>query len=474
MPRFRFIILLICFSAVAQTTKPPSEIYRDVGDAVVLISGAHKSGSGVVISQDGMMVVTNFHVISGEDSVTVRFGNGLEVVTDEVLAADPTRDLAILSLPGHGPKLAQLGDSDRVTPGDPIVVISNPLGLEHSVSSGLISGVRILDGKEALQISAPISPGSSGGPVFDRDGKVIGIATATLIDGQNINLAIPSNAVRDLMRTISIDIILGTGKKPKLATLSPPTRSIPGSNASPSQPATATKPAAYPAWWASAQPEAVLADPVFEDLFWGDREKIMLQIDPKFARMATDKRNIYLWRAETKYLPQGSATRVITWTPGNPTSTTEPSMNPAGLRKSLKADGVTVSAILERPGFFVAHIWITNDTDKPISIDPRTWVLSESRPKKHLLHFEYPSRVSREILMNGLLNSGAVGPQGTSGLFKYTDSIEPDALARRELGSGRSVDGNVYFEIDSTTTEAVLRIFLAGLAYDIPFIVPRH
>jgi hypothetical protein len=322
MSKFRFIILLICLSAVAQTSKPPSEIYRDVGDAVVLISGAHKSGSGVVISQDGMMVVTNFHVIAGEDSVTVRFGNGLEVVTDEVFAADPARDLAILSLPGHGPKLAQLGDSDRVTPGDPVVVISNPLGLEHSVSSGLISGVRILDGKEALQISAPISPGSSGGPVFDRDGKVIGIATATLIDGQNINLAIPSNAVRDLMRTISIDIILGTGKKPKLATLSPPTPSIPGYNRSPSPPATATKPAAYPAWWASAQPEAVLADPVFEDLFWGDREKIMLQIDPKFARMATDKRNIYLWRAETKYLPQGSATRVITWTPGNPTSTT--------------------------------------------------------------------------------------------------------------------------------------------------------
>ena len=99
MPRFRLIALLICFSVAAQTTQPPSENYREVGDAVVLISGAHKSGSGVVISQDGMMVVTNFHVISGEKSVTVRFGNGLEVTTDEVFAADPTRDLAILSLP---------------------------------------------------------------------------------------------------------------------------------------------------------------------------------------------------------------------------------------------------------------------------------------------------------------------------------------------------------------------------------------
>ena len=136
MLRLRSIPLFICVSLAAQPPKPPSEIYKEAADAVVLIQGAAKSGSGVVISQDDMMVVTNFHVISGEKSVTVRFGNGVEMTTDEVYAVDRARDLAILSLPERGLKGAELGDSESVRPGDPVVVISNPLGLERSVSSG--------------------------------------------------------------------------------------------------------------------------------------------------------------------------------------------------------------------------------------------------------------------------------------------------------------------------------------------------
>lgn len=171
-----------------------SDIYKEASPAVVAIEGAHKSGSGFLISADGV-VVTNYHVVSGEKNVSVRFANGLELTADEVIAEDPQHDIVLLRVKGRGfPKLT-LGDSDRVLPGDSVVVISNPFGLTASVSDGLVSGIREFDGRKMLQISAPISPGSSGGPVLDRAGRVVGVARATIPGGQNLNLAVPANVV---------------------------------------------------------------------------------------------------------------------------------------------------------------------------------------------------------------------------------------------------------------------------------------
>ena len=87
----------------------------------------------------------------------------------------------------------KLGDSDKVAIGSSIVVIGNPEGLEKSVTNGLVSGVRTIEGQKLFQISAPISHGSSGGPVFDDKGQVIGVVVAFLSDGQNLNFAIPIN-----------------------------------------------------------------------------------------------------------------------------------------------------------------------------------------------------------------------------------------------------------------------------------------
>lgn len=106
-----------------------------------------------------------------------------------------------------------LGDSDKTAPGDPIVVISNSLGLEASVTNGLISGIRGEGPRNPFQISAPISPCSSGGPVFDQQGSVTGVATATIQGAQNLNLAVPSPAIRSL---------LNNPKQVKLADLVPP------------------------------------------------------------------------------------------------------------------------------------------------------------------------------------------------------------------------------------------------------------
>ncbi len=191
---------LLCLSLAvlslrAQRQLAPADIYRLAKDAIVVIDGEHKAGTGFIISDTGL-IVTNYHVVAGERVVTVRLTNGLEFETDNIAAWDVGADVAVLQLNVKGLPKLQLGDSARVSPGDRLLVISNPLGLERSISEGLVSGIREIDGASVLQMSAPISPGSSGGPVLNSAGLVIGVASASIRAGQNVNLAIPSNTVR--------------------------------------------------------------------------------------------------------------------------------------------------------------------------------------------------------------------------------------------------------------------------------------
>jgi len=117
-----------------------------------------------------------------------------------VLAIDQQRDLAIIQIEAKNLPIAQLGNSDEVAAGDRVVAIGNPLGvLDYTVSDGLISSVRQLEGNRWLQISAPISQGSSGGPLFNPYGEVIGVATLISSEGQNLNFGVPSNYLRRLM-----------------------------------------------------------------------------------------------------------------------------------------------------------------------------------------------------------------------------------------------------------------------------------
>lgn len=190
----RGLAVCVFFPFLAHGQRQTSDIYKESSPAVVTVEGERKSGSGFLISEDGV-VVTSYHVVAGEKNVSIRLASGLELAMDEIIAEDARLDIVLLRLKGKGfPKLT-LGDSDQVLPGDSIVVISNPLGLAGSVSDGLVSGVREFDGAKMLQISAPISPGSSGGPVLDRAGRVVGVARATILGGQNLNLAVPTNVV---------------------------------------------------------------------------------------------------------------------------------------------------------------------------------------------------------------------------------------------------------------------------------------
>lgn len=165
-------------------------------------NGRKAVGTGFVISKDGR-IATNLHVIQGSQDIRVRLLDGTRMPVEKVVNVDPKRDLAIIQVdPARKLPTLSLGDSDRVAAGDRVIAIGNPLGvLDYTVSDGLISSVRLL-GPEltVLQISAPISEGSSGGPLFNNYGEVIGVATMIAREGQNLNFGVPVNYLQPLMK----------------------------------------------------------------------------------------------------------------------------------------------------------------------------------------------------------------------------------------------------------------------------------
>ena len=176
----------------------PAEIALHSTPAIVSIRTPHSLGTGFVVDKSGL-IATNIHVIAGHERLVVILPDQRQFPILEVVSHDPNVDLAIVRIAAHDLPSLVLGDSDGVHAGDPIVAIGHPLGLEDTVSNGLISAVRSLDGVTVLQISAPIAPGSSGGPIFNERGEVIGVCTALLQGGQNLNFGVPSKYVRALL-----------------------------------------------------------------------------------------------------------------------------------------------------------------------------------------------------------------------------------------------------------------------------------
>lgn len=170
------------------------EIFHQANGSMALIetfdNEGHglEQGSGFVVSADGT-TVTNYHVIRGASRAIAKFGDGTSSEVDGVLAFDRARDVAVLKLSAPARTPLHLGDSGKVEVGEKIVAIGSPLGLENTLSEGIVSGMR----NGVIQMSSPISPGSSGGAVFDRYGNVIGISVATVAAGQNLNFAVPIN-----------------------------------------------------------------------------------------------------------------------------------------------------------------------------------------------------------------------------------------------------------------------------------------
>ena len=160
-------------------------------------------GSGVIIERDGQ-ILTNAHVVDGAASLTVTLDNGSKV-TGRILGLDTVLDLALVRVESGSPlPAAKLGDSGSIKVGDEVVAIGNPIGLDQTMTRGIVSGLnRILPGvsdEAMIQTDAPINPGNSGGPLVDRCGQVIGINTLISEDAQSIGFAVPINAARTVLR----------------------------------------------------------------------------------------------------------------------------------------------------------------------------------------------------------------------------------------------------------------------------------
>jgi serine protease Do len=183
----------------ALATATPAQIAARSTPSVVAIRSARSMGTGFIVRHDGL-IITNLHVlVGGGTTLRVFLSDKREFPVLEIVTASPEHDLALVRIDATDLPVLPLGDSDAVQPGEAVVAIGHPLGLEHTVSNGLLSAVRTNGDFHVLQISAPLSPGSSGGPVFNDRGQVIGVATAIARGGENLGFGIPVNYVKDLM-----------------------------------------------------------------------------------------------------------------------------------------------------------------------------------------------------------------------------------------------------------------------------------
>ena len=167
-------------------------VYDDKGEFL-------KLGSGFFISQSGD-IITNYHVLQGADSAEVKTSDGKTYPITYIVAEDEQSDIIRLSVDIPSKYVHSLSLSATVPEvGERIIVYGSPLGLEKTVSDGIVSAIREVPGYgKLIQITAPISPGSSGSPVLNMKGEVIGVATFQMIEGQNLNFAIPSERITSL------------------------------------------------------------------------------------------------------------------------------------------------------------------------------------------------------------------------------------------------------------------------------------
>jgi len=197
--------------AARPPVQSPADITAHATPAIVTVRAGDSMGTGFVVRADGW-VATNFHVVRGATQIAVVFSNHQEFPVVEIMNASRLHDLVILRIEAKNLPVLPVGNSDDVRPGDSVLAIGHPLGLEDTVSNGLVSAVRHVEADlDVLQVSAPIAPGSSGGPLLNDRGEVIGVATAFLKSGQNLNFGLPSKYVKDMVdrpHPISMDLFV--------------------------------------------------------------------------------------------------------------------------------------------------------------------------------------------------------------------------------------------------------------------------
>jgi regulator of sirC expression with transglutaminase-like and TPR domain len=206
---FCLLVLLGAFAAVASADEPKAErttadLVADLKPSIVVITFTGRDGkqeglgTGFVVSEDGL-IATNFHVIGEGRPISVQFADGTKREVVEIRASDRQLDLAVVKVDQKGLKPLVLGDAEQAKDGQPVVAMGNPRGLKHSVVEGIISGRREIENRPMLQLAMPIEQGNSGGPLVDRDGRVLGIITLKSQITDNLGFAIAVNALKPLL-----------------------------------------------------------------------------------------------------------------------------------------------------------------------------------------------------------------------------------------------------------------------------------
>lgn len=205
--KYEFIAICLCFSINVFSQRITEVARTGINSTVSIISLDKISqplgfGSGFIVNDE--LIVTNVHVVEGSSSIYVLKNNDqTKYSVDGYLSIDKANDLVLLKVKGLLGSKLNLAEDELPEIGERVYAVGNPKGLNGTFSEGIISGIRENQSYKVLQITAPISPGSSGGPVLNDDSEVIGVAFASYSSGQNLNFAIPVQYVKDLLSKAS-------------------------------------------------------------------------------------------------------------------------------------------------------------------------------------------------------------------------------------------------------------------------------
>lgn len=212
------LALGVSLFSLAILAQPITELVREARESVLslrLYSASGReigTGTGFVVAHG--LVATNHHVAASATRIEAVLASEQTIEARAVVAQDEENDLALLDFTGLEAPPLSLAQSVDIEPGDPVVIVGNPFGLSGSISDGIVAAVRPegLGGQSGLfqrtpliQVTAPISPGSSGSPVIGADGRVVGVAVGGYLHGQNLNFAIPASTLAALIERSDLD-----------------------------------------------------------------------------------------------------------------------------------------------------------------------------------------------------------------------------------------------------------------------------
>ena len=199
------VVLFFVVIAPSSEAATVPQLVKDAGPSVVFIeaqgqTGRKWSATGFIVGDTGR-IVTCYHVVEGAKAVSIKLPSGEALDPVRVYSYDRDADLAIIEVKGKTPSGLHIRSKPPVEPGEDIVVIGNPLGLQNTVTRGIVSAIRETQNVQYVQMSAAVSPGSSGAPILSMDGEVVGVVSATIDEShaQSLNFGVAARHIAALL-----------------------------------------------------------------------------------------------------------------------------------------------------------------------------------------------------------------------------------------------------------------------------------